>query len=141
MNLGADVSSVMNEAAMYSNLALIFLVIAVTCGISAIVMWFVFDIPHSIVVLTGMRTKSSMKKLASGQRTTSSEKAVISWNTSGALTAAAATDPILEPVEATVLLDQETELLDSSVDLNTYRPNGFEMEEDIIITGSDKSIN
>ena len=106
-------------------------------------MWFVLDIPHSIRVLTGLGAAKSIDELTEGakhglMRNSSSKlQASLNWNTSAKLDRTV--PKVQQEALETELLSPETELLFPETP-ETEILEGFKIEEDIIITGTDKKL-
>ena len=174
----SNATSINEQMSFYSTLSIILLIIAVVFFVTAVVLWFVFKIPHSFRVLTGagvdkeIRQISSATKSGVGYVDNSKNKAVISWNTSGMLNRTqqdeetalliedeatmlltASSDPDATVVlgsemdaDATVVLDNLDYDPDATVVLDDLQeplsqdaksaPAGFEIEDEIIITGN-----
>lgn len=130
------------------------IVLSISFGILAIVLWFVFKIPHSIKVLTKIGASKDIQSFGNVNiRRTSN--AVLTWNTSEMLDK----NPEESKVEAyddeaTILLEEETALLqvESPEDVETgaeketglespkENDKGFEIQEEIIITGTENDL-
>lgn len=121
------------QTQLFNNIAIVLAVTAITFLIVAVVLWFVFDIAHSIRVLTRIGTNKdvAITKTPGVQKS----NAVLNWNTSEMLK----TKKVYECPE-TEILDSSTELLNNETQLLTEVPSGFEIEEDIVITGTDRTI-
>ncbi len=177
----SNATTINEQMSFYSTLSIVLMAIAIVLLVAAIVMWFIFKIPHSFRVLTGagvekeIRQLSSATKSGAGYIDNGKNKAVISWNTSTNLNTKTQDDETellinnsqytmnnLVDNEATMVLDQGAPLESNMAfdsqnfdpeatmvldDLNfdpeattvldgNQKPDGFEIEEEIIITGN-----
>lgn len=123
------------------------MIISISFLIATIVLWFAFDIRHSIKVLTRVGYKKEMKRMTNGG-VQHANKAVLTWNTTGNLAAkeevqsedtVVLDDATVLLDDETVILDDETVLLDESKPLNNSKP-GFEIEDEIKITGTNTTV-
>lgn len=170
MGINSNATSINEQMSFYSTLSMVLLVVAIIFFITAIVLWFVFKIPHSFRVLTGVGVDKEIREISSATKTgneyahQSHNKAVITWNTSGMLNRVPASEEetalLLEDSDSTTVLEsEETQLLgvqptpnqmwaDETIVLNQSEDAGgnmpsssdFEIEEEIIITGTDKKL-
>ena len=132
---GTDIT---NQVSLYQNISIILIIISITLLIAAGVLWFVFDIPHSIKVVARLGYRKKIKRVPNvdGDK---SNKVIISWNTSGLLKARDDEEDATVVLEDTTnLLDDETVVLD--VNQNFDKIEGFEIEENIKMLGTDKSL-
>ena len=134
-----------SKTTMLGSISLILLVTGIAFLIASIVIFILLDIPHSIKVLTGIGANKDIAKINKDNKngsglsvTDKSIKAALSWNISGRLDRVPNLDYGKEEtqllVEETTLLDEEETQLLSDVEKD------FEMEEDIIITGTEEKI-
>ena len=161
MNLQTNVETITEQTQLFQGVAIILLAAAILMLIATIVIFIVFNIPHSFRVLTGMGMNKEMSRAAAGDR--KRQKATLNWNTSGSLNknvenettiledeetvilSSVDATAVLETEETTVLGCEETTLLgtEETTLLSDYEANNslFEMEDDIKITGSNKHIS
>ncbi|SDB51892.1 hypothetical protein SAMN02910298_02653 [Pseudobutyrivibrio sp. YE44] len=161
---------ILSHTSRLENLSVVLLVISISCFIGGVVLWFVLDIAHSIRVLTGLGAAKSIDKLSEGakqgrMRNTSTKlQASLNWNTSTKLDRSISS-PLSQVFDTellggeTELLSPETELLSPETELLSLETEvlnqplinadqnskqvenpGFNIEEDIIITGTDKKL-
>ncbi|MDC7280699.1 hypothetical protein NXH64_14445 [Butyrivibrio fibrisolvens] len=161
MDLQTNVETITEQTQLFQSIAVILLALAIVFLIASIVIFIVFNIPHSFRVLTGMGMNKEMSRAAAGDR--KRQKATLNWNTSGSLNknvenettiledeetvilSSVDATAVLETEETTVLGCEETTLLgtEETTLLSDYEANNslFEMEDDIKITGSNKHIS
>lgn len=161
MNLQTNVETITEQTQLFQGIAIILLAAAILMLIATIVIFIVFNIPHSFRVLTGMGMNKEMSRAAAGDR--KRQKATLNWNTSSSLNknvenettiledeetvilSSVDATAVLETEETTVLGCEETTLLgtEETTLLSDYEANNslFEMEDDIKITGSNKHIS
>ena len=126
-------SNIVQQTQLFNSISIVLMVTAITFLVVAMILWFVFDIKHSIKVLARIgANKETVSYRTPGLQ---SNKAVLSWNTSEMLK----TKKVYEAQE-TEILDAATEILNDETQLLTDSSSGFEMEEDIVMTGTDKTI-
>ena len=136
-----SVEMINKQANEMHQLGMVFIAIAVVFAIIAIILWRVLNISHSIKVVTGVGIDKELKKIKEEAKDGSryyqnkGTKPIITWNTSGLLKR----DKSGELEEKTTLLE---EIDDSDMQTTVLDPKeyGFVIEEDIRITGTDKSI-
>ena len=151
--MNTNLADINSQASLYQNLAILLMIISISFLIATIVLWFAFDIRHSIKVLTRVGYKKEMKRMTNGG-VQHANKAVLTWNTTGNLKTTGNLNTeekdqsedtvVLDDAtvlldDETVILDDETVLLDESKSLNTSRP-GFEIEDEIKITGTNTTV-
>ena len=166
MNIESNVSKISEQMALYQSISVVLLVLAVIFTIAAVVVWFVFKIPHSFKVLTGIGAGRELEKIKSDTRagianiSVNDNRAVLNWNTTGYTKPAATVAGNMSGSEETELLQdvydgsEETQLL-TDLDLSseetvllsdligddektTVLNSGFEIEEEIKFTGADQ---
>ncbi len=110
------------------------IVVAILFFIIAVVIWFVCKIPHSIQVLTKIGSHKDIYKNTTINSPRKSD-AVLSWTTSEILKnkVEEQNTMLLDDSEATVLLNNETVLLDE-------KDTGFKIEEEVMVVSSDESL-
>ncbi|SDI35738.1 hypothetical protein SAMN05421493_11245 [Pseudobutyrivibrio sp. 49] len=119
MNLQTNVETITEQTQLFQGIAIILLVVAIALFIASIVIFIVFNIPHSFRVLTGMGMNKEMSRAASGERKRA--KATLSWGSSDNLNknAAISISSALNNAEedaTTLLADEETTLLSNGDD-------------------------
>ena len=161
MNLQTNVETITEQTQLFQGVAIILLVTAIALLIASVVLFIVFNIPHSFRVLTGMGMNKEISRASADNRTR--QKATLNWNTSGSLNKKVENETtilvseetvilcdedattVLDSEETTVLGTEETTLLgtEETTLLSDYEDGEslFEMEDDIKITGSDKHIS
>ena len=102
-----------------------FLIIAIVFAMATLVFFFVFKIPNAYRVVRG--GKISNKAKYNGRAEVMNNKAILKWNTSGLLT------NNIYNEEDTILLSEDTIVLDQQIE-------GFEIEDDIMIVGTNQTI-
>ncbi|WP_028243212.1 hypothetical protein [Pseudobutyrivibrio ruminis] len=139
MNVQSNIETITEQTQFFTNLSIIFLVIAIALLIAEIIIFIVFKIPHSIRVLTGMGGGKKVK----ARTTPRDNKATVSWNTSELLKNKSTNEDattVLDSDETTILEnDDETTILDQKV-VSDETTVLFEMEDDIRIVGSNQKI-
>ena len=130
------------------------IVLAICFGILAIVLWFVFKIPHSIKVLTKIGASKDIQSFGN-VRVSRTSNAVLNWNTSEMLDKNPEENiPESYEDEATILLEEtillqeeseqdfETSVEEKETGIESPKENdkGFEIQEEIIITGTENDL-
>ncbi len=112
------------------SMSLILMILSIAFFIAAAVFWFAFKIPHSIKVLTRLGTsKKNTDKL---YQVPDGVRASLSWNTSARLDRK---NDIAFNNDS-----DETQLLSDETIVLTPEELGFEIEEDIVITGNQQEL-
>ena len=132
-----NINDISGQTDFLNTMSLILMIFSIAFLVAAIVLWFVFKIPHCFKVLTGIGAGKSISKLEEGAKrgeasyyVNTDVKAALSWNTSAKLNryTSDGNDETQLLDEETVVLFDETVVLDSS--------DGFEINEDIMMTGA-----
>ena len=130
------------------------IVLAICFGILAIVLWFVFKIPHSIKVLTKIGASKDIQSFGN-VRVSRTSNAVLNWNTSEMLDKnpeenipESYEDEATILLEETILLQEESEQdfetsveeKETGIESPKEKDKGFEIQEEIIITGTENDL-
>lgn len=130
------------------------IVLAICFGILAIVLWFVFKIPHSIKVLTKIGASKDIQSFGN-VRVSRTSNAVLNWNTSEMLDKnpeenipESYEDEATILLEETILLQEENEQdfetsveeKETGIESPKEKDKGFEIQEEIIITGTENDL-
>lgn len=170
MSLQSNVETITEQTQLFQSLAIILMVVAIALFIAAIIIFIVFKIPHSFRVLTGVGLNKEINKAASGERNrqkaalTWGTSGALTKRVDDDATSLLVEDEtiilcnddattVLESnfdSEATTVLDapagsEETTVLGNFSDSEettvlSEAPIGFEIEDDIRITGSNQQI-
>lgn len=132
-----DVTEVARKASDYQTISVVLMISAILCAVAALVLWFVFRIPHAFSVLTGIGARREIAQLEraseqNGTHHTSRLKKshpLLSWDASQKLTGRMTqmTDETRSPemtapipagdAEATVLLSQQDRQITTSLQM------------------------
>lgn len=130
------------------------IVLAICFGVLAIVLWFVFKIPHSIKVLTKIGASKDIQSFGN-VRVSRTSNAVLNWNTSEMLDKnpeenipESYEDEATILLEETILLQEENEQdfetsveeKETGIESPKEKDKGFEIQEEIIITGTENDL-
>ena len=170
ITISNDVNGIARTAKNDQTLSVVLLAAAISCGVIAVIFWFLFRIPHAFAVLTGIGAR---KEIAALEKASSTEgmhhtvslkkgKAAISWNTSRILKKSAETTTplpsgdeeattLLSSTEKTVVLEQNMQDPDSTpldpeattlLDEQAVAPlpKGFRLEQDKVYTDAGEKI-
>lgn len=135
MSKQISVNTISEQASSYKQVSVALIIVAIIFAILTTVLWFVLNILHSLRVLTGLGVSKEMKKIksdasyGSNQAVRGGQRASLTWNTSGLLKKTEVIDSEME----TTVLEPETTVLEDSI-------QGFVIEEDIRLTGTDRKI-
>ncbi len=135
MSKQMSVNTISEQAQSYKQISLTLIIVAIIFAILTTVLWFVLNILHSLRVLIGFGVSKEVKRIKSDssygskQQLSAGQHASITWNTSGLLKKTEVIDSNME----TTVLEPETTVLDESI-------QGFVIEEDIRLTGTDQKI-
>ena len=170
MSLQSNVETITEQTQLFQSLAMILLIVAIALLIASVVIFIVFKIPHSFRVITGMGLNKEMKKATSAERNrqkatltwNTSEILTNQVDNEATMVLAEEETILLRDDNATTLLNEmrgseettvlseasgseETTVLNEKNDSDetTVLSNNdsfFAMEDDIKITGSNKSI-
>ncbi len=170
MSLQSNVETITEQTQLFQSLAMILLIVAIALLIASVVIFIVFKIPHSFRVITGMGLNKEMKKATSAERNrqkatltwNTSEILANQADNEATMVLAEEETILLCDDNATTLLNEmrgseettvlseasgseETTVLNEKNDSDetTVLSNNdsfFAMEDDIKITGSNKSI-
>ena len=170
MSLQSNVETITEQTQLFQSLAMILLIVAIALLIASVVIFIVFKIPHSFRVITGMGLNKEMKKATSAERNrqkatltwNTSEILANQVDNEATMVLAEEETILLRDDNATTLLNEmrgseettvlseasgseETTVLNEKNDSDetTVLSNNdsfFAMEDDIKITGSNKSI-
>ena len=142
MEFNSSVNMINEQASEYQQLVIVLIVVASIFGIAAIVIWFVFDIGHSIKVVTGMGVGREIKKIkedtkeGKGAKSNGNYKTVTNWSTSGLLKRSDSTDF----GEKTAVLESLEECEETVVLENKNPSEAFVIEEEIKLTGTNEKL-
>ena len=149
MNIESNVSKISQQTSLFNNLSIIFLVLAIIFAIAAIVVWFVFKIPHSFRVITGIGAGREIQKIKTdtksgvAPKSVDGNKAILTWNTSEIFNKKVDIVTESDGSEETMLLSDiedadATQLLSEVEKEKVIDKNGFEIEEEIKFTGAEE---